>query len=104
MTRRQELKAMGLELVDAIPGAKSAHPFIGTWLSRPGVSLEIRLTHKALGKRVVVHKWDNEETCEVKVNEGDFWRHRVEPKTYGEASGVAFDVQSIAAVATQIGA
>ena len=100
-TRRQELKTLTQEVAERVDG-KAVHVFVGTWLDRPGCSLEVRMQSKAIGRRVIVHKWDDEETCSVRYVMGTWWRPKSEKEMgveFARADGVTFNAESIADVA-----
>ena len=92
---KSEAKIMREEISAAI-GGKSSSAHIGTWLQRPGVALEINLTSKRNHRRIVVHKWDDEATCEVRYITGDFWRDPDNAEEFSSRHDVAFSVPAIA--------
>lgn len=98
---KQELKALTQEVAERVDG-KAIHVFVGTWCDRPGLSLEVRMQSKTIGKRVVVHKWDDEETCSVRYIAGTWWRPKSEKEMgveFARAEGIAFNATDIADVA-----
>jgi hypothetical protein len=49
--------------------------FKGTWCGRKGTSTSYLMTKSAIGKRVVVHVWDDTpKVAEVTAMSGSFWR------------------------------
>lgn len=100
---KRSLKQMGEEVAEAI-GGKSAHPFIGTWMDRPGISIDVRLQSASDGRRIIIHKWDDEETCSVRYIFGSFWRPRPnrEGVEYGGVQGVEFTAGAIATAASSL--
>lgn len=101
MTKR-ELKTMAEEIAVYLDARKS-RVFEGTWMDRRGVSITIHFDSRDDGNRVVVHKWDNEDTCEVRRIFGSFWRPRRgrEGVEIAKSSGVPFDVENIVEVAME---
>lgn len=95
------LRDLGAETAPAM-GARDTRVFVGTWLGRPGCTLDLRLTSKTDGRRVVVHKWDDEDVCNVRYITGDFWRKPDDAVEYGREDGVAFDADAIIAAATRL--
>ncbi len=98
---KKELKELGTDIAQAVE-ARSVHPFIGTWLDRPGCSVEIRLTSKSLGRRVAIHKWDNEATCEVRYVTGDFWRDPENAREFARTGEVPFAASAIIPVVREM--
>lgn len=106
MTKR-EARDMAKALAAKIDGGRQRDgtTHVGTWMDRPGVSLTVHLDSKRVGRRVVVHKWDDETTCEVRLIAGDFWRPRNENEIgqeFARVDDVVFDVDSITAAANEI--
>jgi len=99
--RKRELREMADEIATAID-ARSGSAFIGTWLDRSGLSLDVRLTSKATGRRVVIHKWDDEDACSVRYIVGDFWRDPDNAREFAKQEDVAFTVEAIAAAARRM--
>jgi hypothetical protein len=56
--------------------------FVGTWMGRPGQQTTFKLESKRMGKRIVVHQFEDSDEVSLKINEGDFWRHSVPPVSY----------------------
>jgi len=100
---RKEYKAFGQQVADAI-GAKSVSPHVGTWCDRAGVSIAIHMDSRTDGRRFIIHKWDNEETCSVRDIFGSFWRPRPnrEGVEYGSVEDVAFTVEAITDAAKEV--
>jgi hypothetical protein len=83
---KQEIKALGEQIVAEVPALSNPKPFVGTWRGVPGWSLTLKAPN---GSRVVVHKLDNVTTATVQHNKGDFmhnpdkavvyWRTACEP-------------------------
>lgn len=95
---KAEAREMREEIRSALDG-KAASSHVGTWMSRPGVQLDVQLTSNRIGSRIVVQKWDDEETCDVQYNKGDFWKDPENAEVFGKTEGVTFDVPSIVAAA-----
>lgn len=93
-----EAKLLAMDLQDILKG-KSNHVHVGTWMDRPGVSIEIRLTSKPLGRRIVIHKWADEVLCNVRLVEGDAWRdpdHFVEHGSVEEVDFASYNIGLVA--------
>lgn len=93
---KQELREIA-EAIRAEVDGKSAHVHVGTWLDRPGFSLEVRYQSASDGRRIAIFKYDDEETCNVRLIFGSFWRPRPnrEGVEYARVDDVAFTTEAI---------
>jgi len=100
---KTELRGMAGDISGLVHG-RSAHVHIATWMDRPGVSLTIGFQSAGDGERIVVHKWDDEETCSVRFIFGSFWRpkRKREGVEYGRVDDVDFTVEAITAAITTL--
>ena len=77
-------------------------PFTGTWLGRKGTSTAYHLDRSQTGKRVVAHRWDGEDTVEVRAVEGSFWRGRIPGREFSRELVPADEVDAAVARAAAI--
>lgn len=98
---KAEAREMREEIRAALDG-KSTASHVGTWMGRPGVSLEVQLNSNRFGPRIHVQRFDDEQTCVVQYNKGDFWHDPDNAEVFGKTEDVAFDVASITAAAKDL--
>lgn len=88
-------KALAQDVCEIV-GGRNSSAHVGTWINRGGVQLEVLLASKSDGIRIIVHKWNDEETCSVRLVKGDAWRRPDEFVQFWQIDGVTYDAQAIA--------
>jgi hypothetical protein len=93
---RDKAKQMAESIATEVRAVKGS-AFIGTWLNVPGISLEISLDTRSMGRRYVIHHVIGEKGCTVKLIEGD-GRPGRGPFHSEEIGATSFDVASLVSV------